>query len=334
MASNTASYERLLELLRTTPRRRLETKEKLVVMSDFHMGDGGANDDFRHNGPLCLHALEEFYFPKGYTLLLNGDIEELLRVPREAILKAWPGLYDVFARFRAENRLIWLLGNHEILPSKADEPFYRDHFDGESILLETPHGSLFVFHGHQAGVANSGRYNGLIGWSLKFFANSLGIGNRSIAHNSAKKFKLEKAIYEFSRSEELISIIGHTHRPLFESLSKRESLGIRIEKLCRDYADATGLQRASIRRTVRDLKTAYLDQARHHRAPVTTVYGEMPVPCMFNAGCAVGKRGFTVLEMKNGKIGLVAWSKSTQRVILRREALDYVFSRIELLGEP
>ena len=316
------------------------------------MGRGDKNDDFLHNGELCLDALESFYYPRGYTLILNGDIEELLRVPRRGIVQHWAAFYDLFEKFRARGSLIWLVGNHEIVPSKADDPYYREHLDGESLILEVGGRDLFVFHGHQAGVANSGRYNKAIGWSLKFFANSLRIGNTSVAHDSEKKFKLEKAIYEFSRRRGLLSIMGHTHRPLFESLSKHDSLTIKIDRLCRDYARVDEGRRAWIRRTVRNLKQEFLqEQAAGH--PVAKVYGDILVPCLFNAGCAVGKRGFTTLEIKNGHIGLVFWTSPDRsdasaaynsykpsrkvgrlayRTILRRESLDYIYSRIELLS--
>jgi len=324
-----------------------------VIISDLHMGAGDRNDDFLHNGGLCLDALEHYYLARGYTLILNGDIEELLRVPRAHILKAWADMYALFSRFKAQGKLVWLRGNHEILPSRATDPFYQDHFDGESLVLDTAQGPVFVFHGHQAGVANSGRYNGLIGWSLRAFAQPLGIGNRSIAHDSRKKYKLEKAVHEFSRQENLVSIIGHTHRPLFESLSKKEDVGIRIETMCRDYSQAEPGRQARIRRTIKALRSEYLDTQTPRPALATTVYGDMPVPCVFNAGCAVGKRGFTTLEIKNGKIALIFWSsperswipgayneyrpsrsfgKGAYRTILRRESLAYIFSRIELLG--
>jgi len=345
----------LKSLLSAAPRRPVGPEERIVILSDLHMGNGGRNDDFVHNGPLCLEALESFYFAKDFTLILNGDIEELLRNSKAEIEENWRPMYKLFARFRAKGRLIWLQGNHEILPAENRGGGRPAWFDGESVVLEFPHGRVFVFHGHQAGVANSGRYNGLIGWCLRFFANSLGIGNRSIAHDSDKKYKLEKAVHDFSRAEGLVSIIGHTHRPLFESLSKKESQGIRIERMCRDYTRASEDRRLKIRTAIRDLKADFLHPSRKGRELATTVYGDLWVPCVFNSGCAVGKRGFTTLEIKNGKIALVFWSSpgrsplasaynenkpsrkfgdDAYRTILRREALDYVFSRIQLLGEP
>ena len=74
---------------------------------------------------------------------------------------------------------------------------------------------------------------------------------------------------------------------------------------------------------------------------------------MFNSGCGIGRHGITALEIAGGRIALVYWfdrrksakyfeSESSQpqqlgdsdyfRVILKEEDLDYIFTRINLLG--
>ncbi len=343
---------KLEALWRKTPRRKVEPGEKVVIFSDLHMADGSATDGFVRNSALCLEALAKYYLPRNYTLVLNGDIEELLRADRAEILRAWKPMYDVFEQFRAKNRLVWLFGNHEIVPDKANDPFYRDHFDGESVILEVEGRDLFVFHGHQPGVANSGRFNRTLQWLLRSVANRFRIPNGSFSQGNERKFKLEKDIYEFSRQRGVLSIMGHTHRPLFESLSKQESAAIKIERLCREFSRAEDGRKDLIRKTVRNLRRDYLDNSRRRPHLANTVYGELPVPCVFNSGCAIGKRGMTVLELKKGKLALVFWSnpqrsarttayneykpsrqygEQAYRTILRRESLAYIYSRIELL---
>jgi hypothetical protein len=98
------------------------------------------------------------------------------------------------------------------------------------------------------------------------------------------------------------------------------------------------------------------------------------VPCLFNSGCAVGKRGFTALEIEDERIALVHWFDRRRsdrhlrrapgptgvfgvsdvgleetpdrsplppeqlgdsdffRLVLNRDSLDYIFTRIRLLG--
>jgi len=333
------------ELWASAPVKPLSENDRVVVLSDWHMGDGGPNDDFKKNAAVVLEALTGYYEPRGWTLVLNGDIEEWLRARPDALRRAWTPVFEAVERFQKAGRLVRLVGNHELLPGQSGPLF-----DGEALKFDYGGRTLFVFHGHQAGTVNSGRFNRLIGWSLRVFANTLRIGSPSIAHDNDKKIKLEKAVYEFSRARGAITFIGHTHRPLFESLSRKEASTYHLERLCRRYARASGPKREAIRQA--------LERYRARGIPTPgdlhltdLVYNSLVVPCLFNSGCAVGKRGFTALEIKAGKLALTFWSDQqrsqrwkgeykpatvlpqAQRFVLRRERLDYLFSRIELLRE-
>lgn len=359
-------YPHLDHLLATAPRRAIGPDDKLAIVSDLHMGDGGANDDFKQNGALFLEILRSWYWPRGYHLILNGDIEELLRAKRPAIYAAWPEIFEYLERFRQAGRLTWLRGNHEILPNldyglggvdcldPRAEATLAHGFDGEALRLDWQGRSILVFHGHQAGWLNSGRFNNLIGPILRIGANALHIGNYSVSQDSEKKIRIEKEVYDFARRAGVISMIGHTHRPLFESLSKREYLGFQIERLCREFARRRGgRRRDSIRQTIQRYRDEYLlGLRRAERHLADNVYGDILIPCLFNSGCGIGKRGVTSLEIKDDRVYLLFWSdrrrsdraldyneyRSSEdigpdcyRFILRRETLDYIFSRIELL---
>jgi len=336
------------ELWDAAPVRPLGPDDKVAILSDWHMGDGGANDDFKKNADALLAALKDFYEPRGWTLVLNGDIEEYLRARPEAIRRAWAPVFAVLDRLRRKGRLIRLVGNHEIRAGLDEFLSAHQPFDGESLKLDWGGKTLFLFHGHQAGTVNSGKFNGLIGWALRVFANTLRIGNGSVSHDNGKKIRLEKNVYEFSRQKGALSVIGHTHRPLFESLSKQESRAYHLERLCRRWAKAEGAKRDSIRAAVeRYRRDDHEPGGELHLSDL--VYGDILVPCLFNSGCAVGKRGFTALEIRKGKLALVFWSDPLRsqrwqaeykaatalpdawRFILRKEKLDYLFSRVELL---
>ena len=56
-------------------------------MSDLHLGDGGPRDDFRPNAELVHDVLRDYYLEAGYSLVLNGDIEELQRFSYAKIRK-------------------------------------------------------------------------------------------------------------------------------------------------------------------------------------------------------------------------------------------------------
>jgi hypothetical protein len=66
-------------------------------------------------------------------------------------------------------------------------------------------------------------------------ARPLGIKNYSFSYDSRKPFQLERQVYTFSQRQKVISCIGHTHRPLFESLSKEDSLRFELERRLRKF---------------------------------------------------------------------------------------------------
>ena len=80
-------------------------RQKFVVFSDLHMGDGSVKDDFLPNAQLFTTALKDFYLKKDYHLILNGDIEELQRFSLEKIQQQWSDVYDVFEMFSKKDLL-------------------------------------------------------------------------------------------------------------------------------------------------------------------------------------------------------------------------------------
>jgi hypothetical protein len=168
---------------------------------------------------------------------------------------------------------------------------------------------------------------------------------------------VEKQAYDFSRENHCISIIGHTHRPLFESLGRFDYIKFEIERLCRDYPAAAGINRERIAAEVDALRVELGKLQRSERWNVLrqSLYGDRyPVPCLFNSGSAIGK-GINAIELDREQIALVYWftegegkkfinrgwykvekHKGTRfrRSILNQDRLEYVKARIELLGKP
>lgn len=190
---------------------------------------------------------------------------------------------------------------------------------------------------------------------LRHIAKPIGIRNFSVAYNSRQRFALEQLIYEFSNQKKIVSIIGHTHRPLFESLSKADFLNYRIEELCRAYSAADGKKKAAIKLNLVELKSE-LDGC-YKKGKVTGlrsgIYNNITIPSVFNSGCTIGKRGITALEIEGSIIRLVYWYNGKQnrkyisersnqameldstgfsRIVLNEDSLDYIFSRLHLLA--
>jgi hypothetical protein len=190
---------------------------------------------------------------------------------------------------------------------------------------------------------------------LRWVARPLRIRNWSAAHDSRRRYLTERRVYNFARRERIIAVIGHTHRPLFESLSRQDALRFELEGLCRLHAAAGEFQRppvvARIRRCQAELERAALEPSRDGAARLYS--GNPLVPCLFNSGCAIGKRGFTALEIGEGRIALVHWTDGQRggrllkagagragqlsgadawRIVLKEDDLDYIFTRVRLLA--
>ncbi len=351
--TNKVVYQNLDNLFDTTPTFALKDDDRWVVFSDLHMGDGGSTDDFKTNANLFKTALGEYYLKKDYSLVLNGDVEEMQRFKLRKILNKWEEVYALFDRFHSRTRLIKTIGNHDLELELLNElPFAYELLEGFKFDYKGNH--LFFFHGHQASKKFQ-KHNELIGFTLKYFANPLGIKNYSVAHSSKKQYAIEKRAYHYSAYRKVVSIIGHTHRPLFESLHKVERLKFKIEQLIRDYATDRKHRTDEISRSIASLKKDLMQYYNQNQATnyQNYVYNTIfHIPCLFNSGCVIGKRGITCLEIEEGKIRLVHWFDASinkkylhksgyqqqelagttyHRMVLNEEPLDYIFTRLKFL---
>lgn len=350
--SNKIVYQNLDELFARSPKHDLSQDERWVIFSDLHMGDGGSTDDFTANSDLFIKSLSRYYGAREFNLLLNGDVEELQRFSLKKISSKWSDVYKVFDEFATNRRLIKTIGNHDLkLSVIEDNPFEYDLYD--SYRFGHKKNDLFIFHGHQASKKFQS-HNQMIGFTLKYLANPLGIKNYSVAHDSRKQYNIEKRVYGYSAYNKIASVIGHTHRPLFESLHKVERLKYKIEQLCRDLATMKHPDdevKAIIKANKKDLKKYYKNNVdtNFQNYVYNTIFH---IPCLFNSGCVIGKRGMTCLEIEDNSIRLVHWFdkkisekyltksgyepeplKGTDyyRMVLNEETLDYIFTRIKYL---
>ncbi|MDR1903855.1 MAG: metallophosphoesterase [Treponema sp.] len=324
---------------------------RVLIISDFHMGVG-RHDDLAHNGALVQKILEQYYFKNGWILVLNGDIEELQRFSLEIIREQWPDLYRIFDLFAAQGRLYKIIGNHdEELMFEKNYPYMVYN----AVRIETGLIPAFVYHGHQSSRVYTD-FNNLVRASVRYFLKPVGIRNISSARSPYRRFFVEKQAYKFSINNNCISIIGHTHRALFESLGRFDYIKFEIERLCRDYPLAAPGDRERIAGEVKALRLELGKLKRSERRDVLrqSLYGdELPVPCLFNSGSSIGKKGINAIEIDNENIALVYWFAKGQskkfvsrgnykvenleqtqyyRAVLNQDRLDYIKAKIELLG--
>ncbi len=345
--------DKLESLFNRTKEMRIRDKDKIAILSDLHLGDGGSKDDFLSNAQMVLEVLREYYLENGFTLVLNGDIEELQRFELRKIERRWERFYTILDDFQKKQNLYKLVGNHDYELLSVRERKYpypvkealRFSYNGETI---------FIIHGHQAS-GYFDRRHALNGFILRYIANPLGITNHGVAYDSRKRFKTERRVYDFSSEKQIITIIGHTHRPLFESHSKTDELKFKIERHLRDYTGSGKKKQQRIREEVaeykRELQEIY--ESQEANSIESSLYNQLIVPSVFNSGCGIGKRGITGIEICDGSIELVHWfDKNTSdkyfdpkddtlirlnnsdyyRTVLKSDSLDYVFARINLLA--
>jgi UDP-2,3-diacylglucosamine pyrophosphatase LpxH len=341
-------------LYERAPVLRLGPGDRLVVISDLHMGDGGKKDEFVPNSDLFLAMLRRHYQPRGFILALNGDIEDLAGFSLASIATRWLEVYQALDEFAARGALFKLAGNHdlELLRRRpADLPFPV----AESLRVEIGEKRLWLFHGHQVSRLDWA-YQTLGTFLQRRIFHPLGIGNYTVARSASRRFHVERRAYLHARARRMLAVIGHTHRPLFESLSRFDTVKIEIENLCRSYSAAGERERVDLRERMERLKREFIEQQRRERRPPRSenLYHEGPLlPCLFNSGSGIGRHGITAIEIAAARISLVIWSDRRRsqryaeaagyepqrlersdfyRVVLKEEELDYIFNRINLLG--
>lgn len=331
----------------------IEKDRRFVVFSDIHIGAGGGNDDFAQNARLFTTVLEHYYYPRDYTLLLNGDVEELQKFRLPSIYKRWRSVFELFHRFEKGPGLFKIVGNH-------DHSLYNSSFSDEfplydSVRMDSGGNIIYLFHGHQASLFFT-KYNDISGFLLRYLVHPLGIKNVTSAHESVRRYNTEKHVYDFSTAQKIVSIIGHTHRPLFESLSKIDTIKFKIENLCRKYPNMEKKEKEAAEKEIKTYKNEL--QNIYRKDPSggkrSSLYNsQLLVPCLFNSGCVIGKRGITAVEFGEDRIALVHWFDNTIskkylssngdppfslpgthffKKILKRDHLSYIFTRINLLA--
>lgn len=342
-----------LGTLRNIPKAVLDLKVKnpaarVLIISDFHMGCG-KRDDFRTNGEIVKKLLEEYYYKNGWYLILNGDIEELAKNSLARVRTEWADMYRIFDLFNAEGRLYKTLGNHdEALLFEKDYPYTLY----DAVRIETGVIPLYVYHGHQSSRVYTD-FNNVIRLTLKYLLKPIGIRNISSARSPHRRFHVERNAYNFSQENNCISIIGHTHRALFESLSRFDYIKFEIERFCQDYPASSGEERERIAKEVRALRLELGKLKRKERHERHNLYGdELPLPCLFNSGSAMGKKGVNAIEVDSENIALVYWFAEGQgmkfinrgwynvekhagccRAVLNQNRLDYLNAKIELFRQ-
>lgn len=181
--------------------------------------------------------------------------------------------------------------------------------------------TIFLTHGHQGDASSDGN------WFSKFFVANiwaplqayLRINFNTPAYDEDLKTSHNLIMYEWSaKYKSLVLITGHTHQPVFESLTHPERLYKKLgDAIKANRTDEANQIEQEIKRRGRDYKTT------------PAQYLTMK-PSYFNSGCCCYRDGdITGIEITHEKISLVKWNIHKERVLLEETTLEKLAS---LLG--
>jgi UDP-2,3-diacylglucosamine pyrophosphatase LpxH len=328
------------------PRRFDALSERLVVLSDMHRGKRDRADEFRQCEQAYVTALDH-YFSNGYTLAVLGDAEELWKTKARHVVAAYPEVYAREAAFQQEGRLLRFWGNHDeewaspaLVQHELGRAFDADPPEvGEALLLEVTLGdralgSLFLVHGHQ-GTGLSDTLAFLARATVRFLWKPIQhvtqVSRNRPSTNRRIREKHNRAMHRWSQAQEkLLLITGHTHRPVFASISILDELerrlGIDIDEISK-RVDDSGYWDEVVADCV---ERGWLGDAAPCGPPAPPDRAAME-PCLFNSGCCCFKSGrINAIEIGGGEIRLVLWSPTSHgpRRVIARAPLEKVYDRI------
>jgi uncharacterized protein (TIGR00730 family) len=201
---------------------RLPLNGKYVIFSDLHR-DKFRNKagNFWYNQDLYRDALE-YYLKNGYTLIENGDGEELWQFSLKEIISSNLEIYELFARFYEQNRLHLIYGNHNVdMKFRIVHSYWTEKYMPKvkfrQLIFIGDH--ILITHGHQ--------------WDLVYrlgfipvrlivrfwkYMEYLGFGSfdPSIPSANIKQvMKIDKKIIDWGNDYGYVMICGHTHYAKF-----------------------------------------------------------------------------------------------------------------------
>jgi UDP-2,3-diacylglucosamine pyrophosphatase LpxH len=302
--------------------------DRYIIFSDLHRGARNGADDFLRCERTYNAALA-YYFKMGYTLITLGDVEELWEERPEDVVRAYEHSLELEAQFHQRERYVRVWGNHdEDWSSAADvERLLQPVFGGEPLNVREglrlrvmdagQHlGDLLLVHGHQGDVL-SYQWAKFSRWVVRRFWRTLQRLTRFSLNTPANDWQLRAkhniALYKWAeRCRKTVLIAGHTHRPVFQSLSHTEKLRRQLAEL---EAWPAG-QDDRRRREAIGHKAAELEwvRAQEYQTPDEETSELMSKPCYFNAGCCCFTDGdITGLELAEGHIRLIRWPDKHDR---------------------
>jgi predicted phosphodiesterase len=311
-----------------------DVHQRIIIFSDQHRGTRNGSDDFRICEKTYLTALE-YYNQENFYFINLGDCEELWENTMFGIAKFNEAVYALEKRFILRDAYCKVFGNHDLFwDNDPLAPAWLRKVYGKTIRIFTgvliraelaSHAYLDVFctHGHQGDKQSDG--NVFSKWFVSYIwgplQNLLEININSPSANNNLKTLHNMYMYDWSAAQvDTLLITGHTHQPVFNSLTHLERLYKRLQKArTLNNADAIEKIEAEIPRRKREYD--FINQS----------FDKMK-PTYFNSGCCCFDDGtITGIEICDGFIRLIKWSLTNgkpEREVAEEETLQSLSERL------
>lgn len=308
--------------------------QRIIIFSDHHKGTRNGSDDFTTNEPCYLAALD-YYNQHQYCYINLGDSEELWENNILRILKPNKLTFEKERLFINRNAYYKIYGNHDAM-YRFDPltPVYLKQMYGKSIhiyggvvlratIATGKHIDILCTHGHQGDNKSDGNW-----FSAWFVATIwaplqrfLRLNPNTPSCNNEMKSLHNRFMYEWSAEQQnLVLITGHTHQPVFNSLTHLERLYLEMEK-AREKNDQAEIDRITKELPKREQQYSFINA--NYR---------LLKPTYFNAGCCCFNNGnITGIEISDGYARLVKWTNETgtvKRIIAEETSLDEIAAKI------
>jgi len=306
---------------------------KIIIFSDQHKGARNGADDFLKAEQNYLAALD-FYYAEGYHFISLGDSEELWENTLHQVKKHQKPAFEKEARFIPKNAFIKIFGNHDLfwdndpfsfLP--LHEIYNADIKVYEGVVLQTSINqsmlNIFCTHGHQGDKVSDGN------WFSKFFIariwapfqSYLDINPNTPAYDAHLKTLHNALMYEWcAEQKNVVLITGHTHQPVFESLTHIERLYKQL-LFARMNNHVTEVQK--LEEEIKFRKFEYQQVSEEYLNAH---------PGYFNTGCCCFDDGdITGIEIADSCIRLIEWKTKDEqpyRLILEEKKLDDLLAEL------
>jgi predicted phosphodiesterase len=302
-------------------------KDKFIILSDQHKGARNGADIFSLAEKNYLSALE-YYYSEGFFYINLGDSEELWENLLITVKRHNRVTFNMERKFLERAGFIKIFGNHDLYWDNAPlasinlQKIYGQKINiYEGLVLKANTGKkyleIFMTHGHQGDLQSDGN------WFSKWFVSNiwapfqayLRINPNTPANNNELKTIHNRMMYQWSsKRKNMLFITGHTHQPVFKSVTHLEKLfqELDISKKNKDKKAIIDLQKKISNR-----------QNKGDRIPDFSGY----LDTYFNSGCCCFNDGdITGIELADGCIRLVKWQytnhKESERLVLEECKLD------------